>query len=1027
LSYLGESFIHYLHIRINYKLKRSQQFYLAALLFGVLFHGTVVSFTLGNTYDAYVHMFFAEHYASGWFETWNYKWYTGFTMTSYPPLVHQIIALLSKVIGLKGGFILWAMVISGLFIRGVFHFSRLWVDDNSAGIAALLAVVSSSFVEALHVFWQLPSLTGIALLLNACPELYRWIKEDNRVRFFKGIAILGVVTAAHHVTTIFGMVFFIAPVLGVAVLDRCIAEKGGIDKVRISDFIKEVWSLFPKAIQIGLSIIAITAVVIFPYWYWSKTDPIAQVSIPHGSRANFLERTDLGMVFFVIPWGMMLFFLPGLFYRMFKKRNLFLGLSFALAFLLGTGGTTPIPKMLLGETAFNILTLDRFTFWATVMAIPFMASMIDSVYSGQIKDRLIAKVGAGTHKALMVFIAVALIVVSGLISNLTSLRLLQPDAIDPEPIANFMDRDSHDEWRYLTLGFGDQVAWVAAHTDALSVDGNYHSARRLPEFTTRAVERLENSKYLGMEGLGALHQFLAVPEKYHLKYIFNNDKFYEPLLYFYGWTRLTRLENNIDVWERKDVLPLPSILPKKDIPSIQKWMWGILPLLLLLLAFLLNVYYGRSSRDLPVITPTYNSSSRFRYWIYFFWALCMSVLMIFSIWKTVNKRDEHRNPEQLLQAYFHNIDFKYFEKAYNLLDPESTEGLDQYILELSLEDGLLASYAKLENINIINLRDISDTRKIYQVDAQWLTAVKAYDTTHSMELIKKGSKWYIVKEDFEKKIPADQFLRLAEVDFFNQGRRKATTETTIREDILDRPEIYIDEAHLVERDGLYSIIGYLSNIDNDPAFVTIDAVLYDKEGKEITSYSVSDHIIHNLLPKEGTPFRIDFEDILWQQTKAKFPDKFIPGVDARVVLDREPVEFVINVRTMVTAERMYKFYGVEHSKNGKDIEGTIINYGNQEIAIPQVLMAQYSDNKLNWVSTNFLFRGIRPQRSKDFEIALVALDDIHVVSTGKDANLLVNSVSRKINATSLPADYFKPRNNKDGYQLYINGLVNFKN
>ena len=99
-------------------------------------------------------------------------------------------------------------------------------------------------------------------------------------------------------------------------------------------------------------------------------------------------------------------------------------------------------------------------------------------------------------------------------------RPMQPKKIDVVPLVNFLNQDEHSKWRYLTLGFGDQMAWLSANTDALTVDGNYHSARRLPELTTRAIERLENSKFKGVEGIGSLQQFLTNPEKYHLKYIF---------------------------------------------------------------------------------------------------------------------------------------------------------------------------------------------------------------------------------------------------------------------------------------------------------------------------------------------------------------------------------------------------------------------------------------------------------------------------------------------------------------------------
>ena len=111
--------------------------------------------------------------------------------------------------------------------------------------------------------------------------------------------------------------------------------------------------------------------------------------------------------------------------------------------------------------------------------------------------------------------------------TLNNFRPSQPDPINMLPIVNFLNQDQHYKWRFLPLGFGDQIAWLSAQTDAMTVDGNYHSARRLPELTTRAIERLENSKFRGIEGIGSLQQFLTIPEKYHLKYVFSNDKFYD--------------------------------------------------------------------------------------------------------------------------------------------------------------------------------------------------------------------------------------------------------------------------------------------------------------------------------------------------------------------------------------------------------------------------------------------------------------------------------------------------------------------
>jgi uncharacterized membrane protein len=145
----------------------TNKYLIAALLLGLVFHGTSLFFTLESTYDALIHLFFADHYANSWFEPWNYKWYTGFTVMSYPPLVHQSIALFSMIGGLKFGLFSVTLISIILFITGVYRFSLLITGHKTvAGYAALFAVFSSSFVETLHVFGQLPSIIGISVLVK---------------------------------------------------------------------------------------------------------------------------------------------------------------------------------------------------------------------------------------------------------------------------------------------------------------------------------------------------------------------------------------------------------------------------------------------------------------------------------------------------------------------------------------------------------------------------------------------------------------------------------------------------------------------------------------------------------------------------------------------------------------------------------------------------------------------------------------------------------------------------------------------
>ena len=106
-----------------------------------------------------------------------------------------------------------------------------------------------------------------------------------------------------------------------------------------------------------------------------------------------------------------------------------------------------------------------------------------------------------------------------------------------QPVIAFLNRDGHDTYRYLTLGFGSELAQVSTYTDASSVDGDYNSARLLPEMTHYGSAQLTNAKFYGSAGMASLRAMLEHANRYGLKYIFVHDRYYEPLLTFAGWRK----------------------------------------------------------------------------------------------------------------------------------------------------------------------------------------------------------------------------------------------------------------------------------------------------------------------------------------------------------------------------------------------------------------------------------------------------------------------------------------------------------
>lgn len=985
-------------------------------------------FTFEETYDAYVHMFFGSHYAEGWFDNWNPKWYTGFNVTSYPPLVHQFIALSSKLIGLKGGFVLWGFVMIVLFIRGAYHFSQIFVPQPALKYVAFAAVFCFSFSEALHLFGQLPSLTGVSLLLNACPFIYAWFRKKRVRDLLAALALLALTTCAHHVTTIFGMIFFILPVIATAIMDNAI-EKKGLKTLSFKDFFGDLWKQIGPGLFFGISVIIILVIVILPYWLWSKSDPITQVSIPHGSRANFLEETNLGIVFFLIPWGMMLFVLPYVAHKLLHRRNIFFGLSFVLCLILGTGGTTPIPIMLLGENAFNILTLDRFTFWGSVMAIPFWGMIFYELVEGKLKVYWKARNLSIIPKLTTYLFIVGTVFSTGIIINMGYFKPNQPDEIDIDPIVNFLQRDQHDKWRYLCLGFGDQMAWLSANTKAQTVDGNYHSVRRLPQMTTRAVERLENAKYLGMEGIGAVHQFLTVPGEFHMKYIFSNDKFYEPVLYFSGWKRVGILENGIVLWEKPDIQGLPTILPTKVLPRYQKLIWGlstgvVFTCVIFIYLFFFkrkgHSFYGDAEELVPKDSFNYTNIPK----IQTLWTIVLLCIFIYLPFRFLFKNHQQISPDNVVATYFDAIDFKKFGKAFSLFYPETYPEFENYILELSVKDGILASYAKLDSLST-NIEILGDDRAVANVEAHWITSLKKYQSEHVLQLKKKGLFWYLLPFESQLKTPPDQLIRLPDVDYKSHGRR--TLNKTSDDDVQDRPELMIKEANLIESKEGYHVVGRIKNIDVDPASVTLEARLYNEYGGEIARYGVRDVMTHDLLPKESTTFRIDFEELQWQGEN----DTFDPEAKTPKEFAEMPCSFAIFANSVVTDIEFYKNFGYSkfvYDEESEECSGVFYNYGAHEITIPQLRYDIIEDENLLWVECQYLKTAIRSQKLDNFSFNIQNKLDPKLYLEGELENLIINGVSME--SKNYGANYYEQLegdiqlSETQGIRLSVNAFVN---
>ena len=929
-----------------------------AIVLALLLHGALLPFTYSQTYDAYIHMFFADHYHRQWFDPWETRWYTGFTVTAYPPGSHQSVAILMNFMDMRAAFVTVMTGAIVLLTIGIYRFSQIWVSQHAAALAAFLTVFSTSIAETVHLFGQLPTIFSIALFLNAMPHMARWIEKGGWQQLCFALCFTAGATSAHHVTPLFGTIFFVAPI-GLAAWIAHLKTSAPNEKITFSKSELTRWLTAPtRGIVLGVCMLMLIVGIVFPYWYWSITDPITQVSIPHGSRESFIEKPNLGLMFFVIPWGLLIFVLP---HVVLKLRTALwpLGATILFALVLGTGGTTPIPKIILGG-AFDILTLDRFTFWATLLILPFAGLLALSLLQGRARSVLNKAFGELGARLLLVFVFAIYAIGPIAVAMLPKVRPTQPDFVDPAPIVKFMDEDGHNQWRYLTLGLGDQFAYHSALINAESVDGNYNSARRLPSLTNYAVERLENSKYAGVPGLASLNQFLTNADRFHLKYVFSNDEYYDPLLHYTGWNPVVRLSNGLMVWEKANIPPLPDMRPKRELPAYQVYWWGIVPitgLSLAMLSFLLLAATGKLISQshqgfLRPFTPENRLVSKGMIWAVRTLPFLLIAVFVALYVQIFSSKAEPLSDQDLIVKYYGHLDFREYNQAFRILDTDITYA--DYLRDQRLRGGLLPSYGKLIGAEIYGQNNTLITTKL-----KYLTAIGYKDIlkTHS-----------VVDNKIVYESPVPQFsqnivIQDSQNDFLDQTSRNIVRPGQEKVAKLQRPRISATKAYLYKDGERFFVTGQVTNTSPFPACVQLRANAMAADGEVMVSQNMGRLGAHRLLPGETSPYIVEFEGYL-KISEASFNTAYDPKQFSVPAFSENPKDISVYIQSTVCAPNMYKSLAIQNPIiDDGDLVFTLANYGSKIINTLQLKIAVSKGEKFATIPF-YIQESLRPGETR---------------------------------------------------------------
>lgn len=306
-------------------------------------------------------------------------------------------------------------------------------------------------------------------------------------------------------------------------------------------------------------------------------------------------------------------------------------------------------------------------------------------------------------------------------------------------------------------------------------------------------------------------------------------------------------------------------------------------------------------------------------------------------------------PQGAVQSLFDHVKARDFKGAFSYVASASSIDENTFYRDVNGRDGSLRTYSSLQQADTGVLRQ-SDSEALVRANLKWSTAVGASYDTRDLKVVKEGGNWRVVwPSEKQPNLPPQvipvNYLRW---DIIHRG-----PEDDWGAQNVEAPRVRIISMNAVENDGGVIIMGEIVNEDTVPGFVSVSATLTGKDGSTLGEESAFDKISHTLLPKEVSPFRIDFPGVKLEKVQNVHmqPNALLVPASA------DPVIGVLHQR-------------IEKDARGRSVlRGELMNQSGQTVNIPHV-MATYYDNagKVIWVSDGYVDRALLPQTPVPFSV-----------------------------------------------------------
>lgn len=309
------------------------------------------------------------------------------------------------------------------------------------------------------------------------------------------------------------------------------------------------------------------------------------------------------------------------------------------------------------------------------------------------------------------------------------------------------------------------------------------------------------------------------------------------------------------------------------------------------------------------------------------------------------------SPEAAVDNLLRQVARRDWPSAYALLENKGEFTESDFTRDLTGTYGSLRSYASLDRFDTQSLRASSD-QAVIRAHMLWSSVVGTFEDSRDLRVVKNGNRWQVawplVKEaNIPPQVIPVNYLR------WDVVYRGAQDDWGAQD--VEAPHVRIVAMHPVDRAGEVILMGEILNEDVVPAFVSVKATLLDKQGATLATEDSFDKMSHVLLPKQVSPFRIDFRNVSMSQVDSI---RMAPSSNL-VPASADPV------------------IGIENQKLNPvpdaSLAGQLVNQSGQVVNVAHVIATFYDGSgQIVWVADQYPSRALLPETPVPFLISLPA-------------------------------------------------------